>query len=135
MSMPSLSSVNSAHDFHKFHIYQNGVVPAVHFHLAASINPETGRLYNYRVSKWGNTCIYNILSKLIEKIFFINYRLLIKCIFRQISVCFFIPFMHMLVFLCYLLHVHVYAYLFDQFCLNMAVKFAFWIKKKSKFSY
>ncbi|XP_052793147.1 dmX-like protein 2 isoform X3 [Mya arenaria] len=41
MSMPSLSSVASSHDFHKFYIHQNGVVPAIHFHLAASINPET----------------------------------------------------------------------------------------------
>ena len=44
MSMPSLSSVASSHDFHKFYIHQNGVVPAVHFHLAASVNPETGEI-------------------------------------------------------------------------------------------
>lgn len=43
MSMPNLANTASSHDFHKFFIHQNGVVPAVHFHLAASINPETGR--------------------------------------------------------------------------------------------
>ena len=40
-----------------------------------------------RVSKLGN--IHNQLSKLIEKPFSINHRLLIKCNFRQISACFF----------------------------------------------
>ena len=56
-----------------------------------------------RDSKSGN--IHNRLSELIEKPFMINHRLLIKCIFRQISVCFLktmicFPVMHMLVFLC-----------------------------------
>ncbi|XP_052281684.1 dmX-like protein 2 isoform X4 [Dreissena polymorpha] len=41
MSMPSLSSISSSHDFHKFCVHQNGLVPSIHFHLAASINPET----------------------------------------------------------------------------------------------
>ncbi|KAL3867333.1 hypothetical protein ACJMK2_044544 [Sinanodonta woodiana] len=31
----------SSHDFHKFAFQQNGVAPALHFHLAASVNPET----------------------------------------------------------------------------------------------
>ncbi|KAJ8305006.1 hypothetical protein KUTeg_018589 [Tegillarca granosa] len=44
MSMPNFSTVNSVasvHDFHKFSIHNNGICPALHFHLAASINPET----------------------------------------------------------------------------------------------
>ncbi|XP_069136751.1 dmX-like protein 2 [Argopecten irradians] len=44
MSMANLSSINSAgsiHDFHKFALHNNGVAPPLHFHLAASINPET----------------------------------------------------------------------------------------------
>ena len=47
------------------------------------------KFWNYtliRVSKSGN--IHNRLSKLIEKLFWINHRLLIKCIFSQISACF-----------------------------------------------
>ncbi|XP_033750320.1 dmX-like protein 2 [Pecten maximus] len=44
MSMANLSSINSVasiHDFHKFALHNNGVAPPLHFHLAASINPET----------------------------------------------------------------------------------------------
>ena len=35
----------SQHDFHKFGIHPNSVEPGFHFHLAASINPETGEIY------------------------------------------------------------------------------------------
>ncbi|XP_071118494.1 dmX-like protein 2 isoform X1 [Haliotis cracherodii] len=41
MSMTSLPSMGSVHDFHKFAIHHNGVSPVLHFHLAGSINPET----------------------------------------------------------------------------------------------
>ena len=42
----------------------------------------------------------------------------------QTMICF--PVMHMLVFLCYLLHLDLHVDMFDQFRLNkMAVKFAF----------
>ena len=44
MSVPNVSSMASVHDFHKFAIHHNGVAPALHFHLAASVNPETGML-------------------------------------------------------------------------------------------
>ena len=61
-----------------------------------------------RVSKSGN--IHNRLLKLIKQPFSINHWLLIKCIFMQMSAYFLtnmilFPVMHMLVFLCYLLHV------------------------------
>jgi hypothetical protein len=42
MSSVNLNSVNSVHDFHRFAIHHNGVSPVLHFHLAGSINPETG---------------------------------------------------------------------------------------------
>ena len=85
------------------------------------------------VSKSGNIKINR------NNLFLINHRLLIKCIFKQIyshffttMICF--PVMHMFVFLvllitCILYIILYYAYLFDQFCLNMAVKFAFWMIK------
>ncbi|KAK3098460.1 hypothetical protein FSP39_019692 [Pinctada imbricata] len=41
MSVPHLNSMASVHDFHKSSLHNNGVAPALHFHLAASINPET----------------------------------------------------------------------------------------------
>ena len=44
MSVPNVASMASVHDFHKFAIHHNGVAPALHFHLAASVNPETGKL-------------------------------------------------------------------------------------------
>ena len=37
-----LPSAQSEHDFHKFGVHPNSVAPGFHFHLAASINPETG---------------------------------------------------------------------------------------------
>lgn len=42
MSSSNLSSMSSVHDFHRFAIHHNGVSPVLHFHLAGSINPETG---------------------------------------------------------------------------------------------
>ena len=44
MSSSHLNSMNSVHDFHRFAIHHNGVSPVLHFHLAGSINPETGKL-------------------------------------------------------------------------------------------
>nr|XP_022328939.1 dmX-like protein 2 isoform X8 [Crassostrea virginica] len=41
MSMASFSTVQSVHDFHKYAIHHNGIATVLHFHLAASINPET----------------------------------------------------------------------------------------------
>ena len=38
----SLSSEQSVHDFHKFGIHPNSVAPGFHFHLAGTINPDTG---------------------------------------------------------------------------------------------
>ena len=40
---PTLPSDQSIHDFHKFGVHPNSVAPGFHFHLAASINPETGK--------------------------------------------------------------------------------------------
>ncbi len=37
-----LPSTQSEHDFHKFGVHPNSVAPGFHFHLAASINPDTG---------------------------------------------------------------------------------------------
>ncbi|ELU10253.1 hypothetical protein CAPTEDRAFT_201231 [Capitella teleta] len=39
----SLNAAQSVHDFHKFGVHPNSVAPGFHFHLAASINPDTGR--------------------------------------------------------------------------------------------
>ena len=39
---PALPSTQSIHDFHKFGIHPNSVAPGFHFHLAASINPDSG---------------------------------------------------------------------------------------------
>ena len=36
-----LQANSSVHDFHKFG-FQNGLSPVLHFHLACSINPDTG---------------------------------------------------------------------------------------------
>ncbi|XP_056021522.1 dmX-like protein 2 isoform X2 [Ostrea edulis] len=41
MSMANFNSVQSVHDFHKYAIHHNGMATVLHFHLAASINPET----------------------------------------------------------------------------------------------
>lgn len=38
-----LPSTQSIHDFHKFGVHPNSVAPGFHFHLAASINPDTGK--------------------------------------------------------------------------------------------
>ena len=40
--IPPLPSTHSIHDFHKFGVHPNSVAPGFHFHLAASINPDTG---------------------------------------------------------------------------------------------
>ena len=42
-----IPSAQSQHDFHKFGIHPNSVEPGFHFHLAASINPETGEIRAY----------------------------------------------------------------------------------------
>ena len=102
------------------------------------------QLQSYRVSKSGN--IHNWLSKTMEKPFLINHRILNICIFRRISACFLktmicFPVKQMLVFLCYLLHVHYiyiiivheYAYLFDQFCIKYGRKICFLNDKKQVF--
>ncbi|XP_014674316.1 PREDICTED: uncharacterized protein LOC106814517 [Priapulus caudatus] len=39
--IPSMASMLSVHDFHKFGIHSTGIAPGFHFHLAASINPAT----------------------------------------------------------------------------------------------
>ncbi|XP_062621591.1 dmX-like protein 2 [Saccostrea cucullata] len=41
MSMANFNTVQSVHDFHKYALHHNGVATVLHFHLAASINPET----------------------------------------------------------------------------------------------
>ena len=38
-----LPSQQSIHDFHKFGVHPNSVSPGFHFHLAATINPDTGQ--------------------------------------------------------------------------------------------
>ncbi|XP_064619402.1 dmX-like protein 1 isoform X3 [Lineus longissimus] len=38
---PQLPSMKGVHDSHKFTANMNGITPMLHFHLAASINPET----------------------------------------------------------------------------------------------
>lgn len=43
MSTNALNSMGSVHDFHRFAIHHNGVSPVLHFHLAGSINPYTGK--------------------------------------------------------------------------------------------
>lgn len=37
-----LPSTYSVHDFHSFGLQGSGVTPSLHFHLAGSINAETG---------------------------------------------------------------------------------------------
>nr|CAD7407147.1 unnamed protein product [Timema cristinae] len=41
--IPTLPSTYSVHDFHSYGYHGTGVTPGLHFHLAASINAETGR--------------------------------------------------------------------------------------------
>nr|CAD7425060.1 unnamed protein product [Timema monikensis] len=40
--IPTLPSTYSVHDFHSYGYHGTGVTPGLHFHLAASINAETG---------------------------------------------------------------------------------------------
>nr|XP_018898945.1 PREDICTED: dmX-like protein 2 isoform X2 [Bemisia tabaci] len=40
-TIPTLPSTYSVHDFHSYGFHGTGITPAVHFHLAASINAET----------------------------------------------------------------------------------------------
>lgn len=42
--IPTLPSTYSVHDFHSYGYHGTGVTPGLHFHLAASINAETGEL-------------------------------------------------------------------------------------------
>lgn len=39
-----LPSTYSVHDFHSFGMQGSGVTPSLHFHLAGSINAETGKI-------------------------------------------------------------------------------------------
>lgn len=48
-TMPSLPSSFSINDFHNFALQGSGVAPGVHFHLAASINAESGMFMIYVV--------------------------------------------------------------------------------------
>ena len=53
-----MASMASVHDFHKFAIHHNGVAPALHFHLAASVNPETGKIpFNFIIIS-----VFNLIS-------------------------------------------------------------------------
>lgn len=52
MSSMNLSSMSSVHDFHRFAIHHNGLSPVLHFHLAGSINPETGRCVIWSGERW-----------------------------------------------------------------------------------
>ena len=63
MSVPNIDSISgsySVHDFHKFSIHQNGVCPTLHFHLAGSINPETGKRVqlNFYLATMFVFCVY-----------------------------------------------------------------------------
>jgi len=46
LRIQALSPTESSHDFHKYWMQQNGLTPVLHFHLAATINPETGRSFD-----------------------------------------------------------------------------------------
>nr|CAD7199842.1 unnamed protein product [Timema douglasi] len=48
--IPTLPSTYSVHDFHSYGYHGTGVTPGLHFHLAASINAETGALSTPRNS-------------------------------------------------------------------------------------
>jgi hypothetical protein len=41
MISEGMNAAQSVHDFHKFGVHPNSVAPGFHFHLAASINPDT----------------------------------------------------------------------------------------------
>ena len=41
-TIPTLPSTYSVHDFHSYGFHGTGIIPGLHFHLAASINAETG---------------------------------------------------------------------------------------------
>lgn len=41
-TIPTLPSTFSVHDFHSYGFHGTGIIPGLHFHLAASINAETG---------------------------------------------------------------------------------------------
>lgn len=40
--VPTLLSTYSVHDFHNYGLQGTGMTPGLHFHLAASVNAETG---------------------------------------------------------------------------------------------
>lgn len=46
-TIPTLPSTYSVHDFHSYGFHGTGVTPGLHFHLAASINAETGQIFNH----------------------------------------------------------------------------------------
>lgn len=47
--MPSTFSV---HDFHSYGFHGTGIIPGLHFHLAASINAETGYYLYHLIYKY-----------------------------------------------------------------------------------
>lgn len=52
-TIPTLPSTYSVHDFHSYGFHGTGVIPGLHFHLAASINAETGKKYTeFSVSQY-----------------------------------------------------------------------------------
>jgi len=46
-TIPTLPSTFSVHDFHSYGFHGTGIIPGLHFHLAASINAETGNFNNF----------------------------------------------------------------------------------------
>ena len=57
--IPPLPSTHSIHDFHKYGVqHPNSIAPGFHFHLAASINPDTGKL-----NKHLERAFYGILAR------------------------------------------------------------------------
>lgn len=44
MTIPTLFSSYSVHDYHSYGIHGTGQANGLHFHLAATINAQTGKL-------------------------------------------------------------------------------------------
>jgi hypothetical protein len=47
MTIPTLFSSYSVHDYHSYGIHGTGQANGLHFHLAATINAQTGKLNIY----------------------------------------------------------------------------------------
>lgn len=47
MTIPTLFSTYSVHDYHSYGIHGTGQANGLHFHLAATINAQTGKLDVY----------------------------------------------------------------------------------------